>query len=344
LQQAGQAFNLALPKEEIMLLRLAIATIFATCAASAAAVPVNAQAFPSRTITLVVPFPAGGPTDTIGRILAEELQSVLGQSVIVENIPGATGSIGTGRVARSEADGHTLILGTVATHVFNGAGYQLKYDVVKDFEPISLVALDPQIIAVKKALPVADLSQLIRWLKENPHTAVAGTAGVGSTSHVNAVNFQRLTGTQFRFVPYRGLGPAMVDLVGGHIDILFDLAANSVPQVRQGTIKALAVTSASRLASAPQVPTVDEAGLRGFYFLNWHAIWAPRNTPTDVTARLNVAVRKVLANQRSLHRLGEIGQQVPPLEQQTSQALAKYQNEEIARWWPVIKAANIKGE
>jgi tripartite-type tricarboxylate transporter receptor subunit TctC len=330
---------LALPKEEIMLFRLAIATILATGAVST---PVKAEAFPSRTITLVVPFPAGGPTDTIGRIVAEGLQTALGQPVIVENVPGATGSIGTGRVARSEADGHTLILGTIATHVFNGAAYDLKYDVVKDFEPISLVAFDPQIIAVKKAMPVTDLPQLIKWLKENPDKAVAGTAGVGSTSHVSAVNFQALTGTQFRFVPYRGLGPAMVDLMGGHIDILFDLAANSVPQVRQGTIKALAVTSASRLTSAPEVPTVDEAGLRGFYFLNWHAIWAPRGVSDDVSARLNAAARTVLAG--SLKRLADIGQQVPTLEQRTPQALANYQKEEIARWWPVIKAANIKGE
>jgi tripartite-type tricarboxylate transporter receptor subunit TctC len=335
---------LVLPEEAPMLFRLAIATIFSMCAASAAIDRVNAQAPASRTITLVVPFPAGGPTDTIGRIMAEGLQSALGQPVIVENNPGATGSLGTGRVARSEADGHTLILGTVATHVFNGVAYDLKYDVVRDFEPISLVAFDPQIIAVKKAMPVADLPQLIAWLKENPDKAVAGTAGVGSTSHVSAVNFQALTGTHFRFVPYRGLGPAMLDLVGGHIDILFDLAANSVPQVRQGTVKALAVTSANRLASAPEIPSVDEAGLRGFYFLNWHGIWAPRGTPANVTATLNSAVRKVLADARSRQRLVDIGQQLPSIEQQTPQALADYQRDEIARWWPVIKAANIKGE
>jgi tripartite-type tricarboxylate transporter receptor subunit TctC len=196
---------------------MAVATILSTFAASATIDCVNAQVAPSRVIiTLVVPFPAGGPTDTIGRIVAEGLQSALGQPVIVENNPGATGSIGTGRVARSDADGRTLILGTVATHVFNGAAYDLKYDVVKDFEPISLVAFDPQIIVVKKAMPVADLSQLITWLKDNPDKAVAGTAGIGSTSHVSAVNFQAFTGTHFRFVPYRGLGPAMVDLVGGH--------------------------------------------------------------------------------------------------------------------------------
>jgi tripartite-type tricarboxylate transporter receptor subunit TctC len=322
----------------------AIATLLSACAVSATIDDASAQIAPSRAITLVVPFPAGGPTDTIGRVVAEGLHSALGQPVIVENNPGATGSIGTGRVARSNSDGHTLILGTVATHVFNGAAYDLKYDVVKDFEPISLIASDPQIIAVRKTLPVADLPQLIAWLKDNPDKAVVGTAGVGSTSHVSAMNFQAQTGTRFRFVPYRGLGPAMADLVGGHIDILFDLAANSLPQVRQGTVKGLAVTSASRLTSAPAIPTVDEAGLRGFYFLNWHAIWAPRGTPANVIAQLNSAVRKVLADERSRQRLVDIGQQLPPLEQQTPQALADYQKDEIARWWPLIKAANIRGE
>jgi tripartite-type tricarboxylate transporter receptor subunit TctC len=291
--------------------RLAIAATFTACAITAALSGAEAQTARSHAIMLVVPFPAGGPTDAIGRIVAEGLQSALGQTVIVENAPGATGSIGTGKVARSEADGLTLILGTVATHVFNGAAYPLKYDVVKDFEPISLVAFDPQIIAVKKTLPVVDLAQLIGWLKANPDKATAGTAGVGSTSHVSAIKFQALTSTQFRFIPYRGLGPAMQDLVAGQIDILFDLAANSLPQIRAGTIKALAVTSASHLASAPEIPTVDEAGLRGFYFVNWHAIWAPRGTPADVTTRLNSAVRTVLANQETLKRLAGIGQQIP---------------------------------
>jgi tripartite-type tricarboxylate transporter receptor subunit TctC len=293
---------------------------------------------------LVVPFPAGGPTDAIGRILAEGLRPTLGQRVIVENIPGATGSIGTGRVARADADGYTLILGTIATHVFNAAAYPLKYDVVKDFAPISLVASDPQIISVRKDLPVDNLIQLIAWLKANPGKATVGTGGVGGTSHVNAVNFQQLTGTQFRFVPYRGLGPAMQDLMAGRIDMMFDLAANSVPQVRAANIKALAVLASRRLAIVPEIPTVDEAGLRGFYFVNWHAIWAPRGIPTDVAAKLNLAIQAALADPTTVKLLAEIGQQLPPLEQQTSQALAAYQSDEIAKWWPIIKAAHIGGE
>jgi tripartite-type tricarboxylate transporter receptor subunit TctC len=327
-----------------MLLRLAIAAILASCAISPAVARADAQPSASRVITLVVPFPAGGPTDTIGHIVAEGLQASLGQTVIVENAPGAGGSIGSAKVARAEADGHTLILGTIATQVFNGAAYPLKYDVVTDFEPISLIAFDPQIIVVKKTLPVADLGQLIAWLKANPDKATAGTAGVGSTSHVNAVKFQALTGTQFRFVPYRGLAPAMRDLVAGHIDILFDLAADAVPQIHAQTVKALAVTSKDRLSSASEIPTVDEAGLRGFYFLNWHAIWAPRGTPAEVTTRLNTAIRKIFTDPSVLKRLADIGQQTPSLEQQATQALATYQREEIAKWWPVIKAAEIHGK
>jgi tripartite-type tricarboxylate transporter receptor subunit TctC len=327
-----------------MLLRLAIAATIASCALSVATARANAQSSSERAITLVVPFPAGGPTDTIGRIIAEGLQLSLGQPVIIENRPGAGGSIGTGKVARAEADGHTLILGTIATHVFNGAAYPLNYDVVADFEPISLIAFDPQIIVVKKDLPVANLTQLIAWLKANPDKATAGTAGVGSTSHVSAVKFQALTGTRFRFIPYRGLAPAMQDLVAGQIDILFDLAANAVPQVQAQSIKPLAVTSSVRLPSASEIPTVDEAGLTGFYFVNWHAIWAPRGTPAEITARLNAAVRKTLTDQHVLKRLADIGQQVPTLGQQTTQALANYQHEEIAKWWPVIKAADIHGE
>jgi len=324
--------------------RLAITATCLTLAICGVAGRVGAQTYPSRTITLVVPFPAGGPTDTIGRVMAQSLQSSLGQPVIVENIPGATGSTGVGKVARSEPDGYTLILGTVATHVFNGAAYKLTYDVAKDFDPISLVAFDPQIIAVRKEFPATDLSELISWLKANPDKATAGTAGVGSTSHISAIHFQKLTATQFGLIPYRGLGPAMQDLVSGHIDILFGLAANTVPQVRSASIKGLAVTAKSRLSSAPELPTVDEAGLAGFYFLNWHAIWAPRGTPAEVRAKLNAAVRNSLTDRSTQRRLADIGQQTPPPEQQTAEALASYQNDEIAKWWPVIKAANIKAE
>jgi tripartite-type tricarboxylate transporter receptor subunit TctC len=320
--------------------RAATCMVLAICAIGHA----EAQTYPSRTVTLVVPFPAGGPTDTIGRVIAEGLQASLGQPVIIENAAGATGSIGTGRVARAEPDGYTLILGTVATHVFNAAAYSLKYDVAKDFDPVSLIAFDPQIIAVRKDFPATDITQLIAWLKANPDKATAGTAGVGSTSHISAVTFQKVTGTRFGFVPYRGLGPAMNNLVSGHIDILFDLAANAVPQVNAANIRGLAVTSRSRLPSAPELPTVDEAGLAGFYFLNWHAIWAPRGTPHEVTAKLNAAVRKTLADPSTLHRLADIGQQIPPPEQQTAEALASYQHDEIAKWWPIIKAADVKVE
>lgn len=323
--------------------RLAIAAVLAASITAVPAHYASAQTS-SRTITLIVPFPPGGPTDTIGRVMAEGLRAALNQPVIIENVPGATGSLGTARVARSTPDGSTLILGTVATHVFNGAAYDLKYDVVKDFEPISLIAFDPQIICVRKDLPVADLKQLVAWLKANPDKATAGTAGVGSTAHISAVNFQRVTDTKFTFIPYRGLGPAMQALVAGQIDILFDLAANSVPHVGSGNIKALAVTAKARLASAPDIPTVDQAGLPGFHFVNWHGIWAPRGTPSDVTAKLNAAIRQTISDPAVSKRLADIGQQIPPRDQQTANALANYQKQEIAKWWPIIKSANIKGQ
>jgi tripartite-type tricarboxylate transporter receptor subunit TctC len=326
--------------ERTMPLRLARAAAIAATAFTGPAA--GGQSYPSHTITLVVPFPAGGPTDTIGRVLADGLQMALGQPVIIENVPGATGSIGTAKVARASADGYTLILGTVATHVFNGAAYELNYDVAKDFDPISLIAFDPQVIAVRTGFPATDLTQLIAWLRDNPDKATAGTAGVGSTSHISAVKFQKITGTQFGFVPYRGLGPAMRDLMSGHIDILFDLAANSIPQIKAGSINALAVTAPNRLSSAPEIPTVDEAGLTGFYFANWHAVWTPRGTPVEVNAKLNAAVRKTLADPAVAKRLADIGQQLPTPERQSAEILAAYQNDEIERWWPLIKGANIK--
>lgn len=303
----------------------------------------TAQSFPSRSLTLVVPFPAGGPTDAIGRIMAEGMRGALGQTIIVENVPGATGSIAAGRVARSEPDGHTLILGTIATHVFNGAAYALKYDLMSDFTPVGLVALDPQVIAVKNSLPVGSLKELIGWLKANPDKATAGTAGVGSTAHIGAVRFQQLTGTSFSFVPYRGLGPAMQDLVSGQIDIVFGLAANTVPLVQSGKVKGLAVTAGQRLSSAPNTPTVDEAGLTGFHFINWHGIWAPRGIPPAVADRLNAALNQALSHPETAKRLADIGQQLPSPGQRSAKALSAYQQDEITRWWPVIKAANIKG-
>ena len=302
------------------------------------------QAYPSRPITMIVPFAAGGPTDTIARILAEHMRVSLGQPVILENVTGAAGSIGAGRVARAAGDGYTLVIGVWGTHVLNGAIYPLSYDLLKDFEPISLVASNPMVIVAKKAMPANDLMELIAWLKANPDKASAGTTGTGGASHVAAILFQKETGTRFQFVPYRGLAPAMQDLVAGQIDMMIDNPATSLPQARAGTIKAYATTAKARLAAAPDIPTADEAGLPGFTVSQWTALWAPKGTPKDIIAKLNEAVVESLADKNVLARLADLGQSIPPRDQQTPEALGAYQKAEIEKWWPIIKAANIKAE
>jgi tripartite-type tricarboxylate transporter receptor subunit TctC len=318
---------------------------FIKAAVGAAAVwpaAVRAQTFPSRSITLIVPFAAGGPTDVLARILAEHMRGTLGQTVLIENVTGASGAIAGLRAARATPDGTTLTIGHWGTHVLNGAVYALQYDVLNDFEPVALVGNGPQLIIGKPKLPAKDLRELVGWLKDNK--ATAGTAGPGSGAHVAGVFFQNLTDTSFSFVPYRGAGPALNDLMAGHIDIMFDQATNSLPQVRGGTVKAYAVTSRTRLASAPDIPTVDEAGVPGLYIAYWHAIWAPKNTPADVVAILNAAVRVALADPAVQRRFLELGQETPPPEKQTPAALKEHQTAEIAKWWPIVKAASIKAE
>jgi tripartite-type tricarboxylate transporter receptor subunit TctC len=302
------------------------------------------QAYPSRPITMIVPFAAGGPTDTIARTLAERMRVSLGQPVILENVTGAAGSIAAGRVARAAGDGYTLVIGVWGTHVLNGAIYPLSYDLLKDFEPISLVASNPMVIVAKKAMPANDMAELIAWLKANPDKASAGTTGTGGASHVAAILFQKETGTRFQFVPYRGLAPAMQDLVAGQIDMMIDNPATSLPQVRAGTIKAYATTAKARLAAAPDIPTADEAGLPGFTVSQWTALWAPKGTPKDIIAKLNEAVVESLADKNVLARLADLGQSTPPRDQQTPESLDAYQRAEIEKWWPIIKAANIKAE
>jgi tripartite-type tricarboxylate transporter receptor subunit TctC len=302
------------------------------------------QVYPSRPITMIVPFAAGGPTDTIARILAEHMRVSLDQPVILENVTGAAGSIGVGRVARAAGDGYTLVIGVWGTHVLNGAIYPLQYDLLKDFEPISLLASNPMVIVAKKAMPAKDLMELIAWLKANPDKASAGTTGTGGASHVAAILFQKETGTRFQFVPYRGLAPAMQDLVAGQIDMMIDNPATSLPQARAGTIKVYATTAKARLAAAPDIPTADEAGLPGFNVSQWTALWAPKGTPKDIIAKLNAAVVESLADKNVLARLADLGQSIPPRDQQTPESLGAYQKAEIEKWWPIIKEANIRVE
>jgi len=324
---------------------LVAAFVVAACVALLAGMGgAAAQTFPSRPITLVVAFAAGGSGDTIARILADHMRTQLGQTIVVENVGGAAGSIGVGRVARAAPDGYTIVAGNWPTHVLNGAIYSLNYDVLKDFEPISLVATESIVIVGRKDFPAAGLKDLIAWLRANPDKASAGTVGPGSVGHIVGLFFQKETGTRFTFVPYRGVGPAIQDMIAGQIDIMFDTSANSLPQVRSGNVKAFAVTSKARLAAAPDIPTVDEAGLPGFHISNWRGLWAPKGTPRDVITKLNAAARSALGDPTVRKRLGDLGQELFPPDQLTPEALGTLQAAEIAKWWPIIKAANIKAQ
>jgi tripartite-type tricarboxylate transporter receptor subunit TctC len=293
---------------------------------------------------MIVPFPPGGGVDAIVRIVAERMRVTLGQPIIIENVGGANGSIGVGRGARSTSDGYTLVIGLWNTHVANGAVYALSYDVMKDFESVSLLASNPYLIVAKKTMPADDLKGLIAWLNANPDKASQGHPGVGSPGHVGGVLFQNITGTRFLFVPYRGDGPAMQDLVGGQIDMMLPSPTAALPQVRSGNIKVYAVTAKSRLPSTPNIPTVDEAGLPGFYMSNWYALFAPRGVPKNIVDKLNAAVVDALADPVVSTRLADQGQELPTPEEQTPDALRALQKAEIEKWWPIIKAANIKGE
>jgi tripartite-type tricarboxylate transporter receptor subunit TctC len=309
-----------------------------------AASPVTAQTYPSRPIMIVVPFAAGGPMDAVARIMAEHMRASLGQPVIIENVPGADGSVGVGRVVRAAPNGYTLSIGSNGSHVLNGAVYRLSYDLLKDLDPVSPLVGEPGIIVGKKAIPADDLDHLIAWLKANPGKASAGTPGVGNLGHLAGILFQQITNTGFQFVPYRGTAPAILDLVAGQVDIMFDTPSGTLAQLRSGNIKAYAVASKSRLSVAPDIPTVDEAGLAGFYISNWRGLWVPRGTPKTVIAKLNSAVADALAEPRVRSRLIDLGYEIFPREQQTPEALAALQKAEIEKWWPIIKAAGIKAE
>jgi tripartite-type tricarboxylate transporter receptor subunit TctC len=303
-----------------------------------------AQAYPSRPITLIVPFPAGGPVDTLARFLAERTRAALGQPLVIENISGAGGSIGVGRVARAAPDGYTLIIGITSTHVFNGAMYSLQYHVLNDFEPVALVTDSSQLIVGKKSLPPNDLRDLIAWLKENPEKATAGTAGVGSPHHIFGVLFQNATGTRFQFAHYRGGAPATQDLVAGQIDLAIADQVTTLPQIRAGNIKAYAFTGKRRLPTLPDLPTAEEAGLPGFQTSVWNAIWAPKGTPKPIAARLNTAIVDALADAPVRARLAELGHYAVPRESHSAEVLHALHTAEIEKWWPIIKAANIRAE
>jgi tripartite-type tricarboxylate transporter receptor subunit TctC len=317
---------------------VAILVLFQAAASQTA----DAQSYPTRPITIIVPYPAGGPSDVLTRVLAERLKTALGQTIVVENVTGAGGSIGVGRVARAAPDGYMLAIGHNQTHVINAASMNLSYDVVKDFEPISLIADTPQWLISRKTLPPNNIKELIAWLKANK--ATSGSVGVGGPTDLSALKFQKETGTTFQFVPYRGGAPLIQDLIAGQIDMSFGQAANYLGPVRSGQLKAFAVLQKARWWAAPDVPTMDEAGVPGLHASFWHGLWAPKGTPKEIIARLDAAVIEALADPAVQQRLKDIGQQPWPRDKQTPEALAAQQKSEIEVWWPIIKANNIKGE
>jgi tripartite-type tricarboxylate transporter receptor subunit TctC len=313
-------------------------------AAGLAAGPAGAETFPSKQITLVVPFTAGGPTDTLARILAERMGRSLGQTVIVDNTTGAAGTLGVARVVRAAPDGYTIGIGHWSTHVVNPAIYPLTFDILNDLEPLADIATNPQLLVTRKDLPVNDLKGLIAYTQANSDKVTAGTSGVGAASHIGGLYYEQQTGAKLRFIPYRGGGPALQDVIAGQIDIMFDQAANSIPQVQAGKIKAFAVTAKDRLKALPDVPTVDEAGLPGLYIAVWHGLWAPKGTPKDVRAKLTAAVIEALADPQVREKFAALGQDIPEPAQQTAEALRVHHEAEIKLWWPLIKAAGIKIE
>jgi tripartite-type tricarboxylate transporter receptor subunit TctC len=320
--------------------KLLVALVFAAASVSSAA----AQTFPSRPITIIAPFPAGGPSDTIARIIGEPMRVALGQPIVVENVAGAGGNLGTGRVARAAPDGYTMGIGQWSTHVVNAITYNLPYHVLNDFEPIALIADTPQLIIARKDFPAKDVKELIAWLKANPDKASAATVGAGSAAHVCGLYFQDKTKTRFQFVPYRGGAPAMQDLVGGQIDLMCAEASQTLTYVRGGKMKAFAVMSQTRWPAMPDVPTTDEIGTPGMYISFWHGLWVPRAAPKEVITKLNAAVVDTLADPTVRARLADLGQVIATREQQTPTALAAYHKAEIDKWWPIIKAADIKVE
>lgn len=304
--------------------------------------PALAQPYPAHPITLVVPYAAGGPADSIARIVAERMRLSLGQPLIIENVTGAGGSLGTGRVARAAGDGYTIMIGNWSTHTANEVLYSLPYDVQKDFEPISLLASEFLLIIARRDLPANTLGEFVAWLKANAGKALAGTSGVGGPSHVAALLFQKEIGARFVFVPYRGASPAVQDLLGGRVDMMISAPSVVLPHLRAATIKAYAVTSRTRLETAPEIPTTDEAGLPGFYVTVWQGLFAPKGIAPDILTKLSAAAREALADSTVRKRLTDLGLEVTPAAQQGPEALRAYQAAEIDKWWPVIKAANIK--
>jgi tripartite-type tricarboxylate transporter receptor subunit TctC len=304
----------------------------------------QADDYPSHPIIMIVPLAPGGSTDVLARITAAGLSKQLGQPVVVENTSGAGGTIGVTRAERSPPDGYTIVFGQWGTNMANGAIYSLDFDLVKDFEPIALVATQPFMIDSRKALPANNLKGLIAWLKQNGDKTTEGNSGVGSPSHIAGILLQQTLGLKWQMVPYRSAGLSMQDLVAGTVDIALDAPAVVMPQFQAGTVKSYAVAAPKRVTVMPDVPTTDEAGLPGFYFSFWHAMWAPKGTPKEMIGKLNKATVAALADPETRKRMIDLAQEIYLPEQQTPEALKAFHEAEIAKWWPIIKAAGVKAE
>jgi tripartite-type tricarboxylate transporter receptor subunit TctC len=316
--------------------------MFAVAAALIApAASVLADEYPSRSIALVVPFSAGGPTDTLGRILAERMSRSLKQNVLVENVTGAGGTIGNSKVIKATPDGYTAMIGHIGTHVLAPAVQGLPTNYLNDFEPVAVVATNPEVIVSRNGFPAKNLQELVAYVKANPGKVSYATGGAGTPAHIMAAEFGQKV-APLNIIHYRGAAPAMADVVAGHVDLSFDQAATGLNFARSGKVRAYAVTSPTRLPSAPDIPTVDEAGLPGFYMSIWHGIWLPKGTPPEIVARLNAAVRDALADADVRKRFAELGQEIPTPEQQTPRGLAGLHKSETEKWGPIIKAANIR--
>jgi len=322
-------------------MRKILIAALATCAGIGAAV---AQAYPTRAVTAIVPASAGGPTDTIGRIVMQRAQQLLGQTIIIENVGGASGTIGTGRLARAEPDGYTIGIGGPNHYVVNASVYTLPYDTLKDFEPISMLSNGPMIIMSRNSLPAKNLTELLAWIKANPDTMTFGTGGLASPPHVAGLSLQAVTGNKFQFIPFRGSAPALQQVIGGQLDVIIDQASSALAIVKGGNVRAYAVTAPQRLASAPDIPTVDEAGLTGFHVSIWQGVWAPKGTPKEIIAKLNAAIAGALADPAVQKRLADVGQELPTREQTMPEGFGAFHKAEMDKWTPIIKAANIKPE
>jgi tripartite-type tricarboxylate transporter receptor subunit TctC len=323
---------------------IARSLVLAAAALLAVARVAAAQTFPDRQISMVVPFPPGGPTDTLGRIVAERMAKALGQSVIVENASGAGGTVGTAKVARAPADGYTLCVGQLNSHVFGPAVYAPPYDVLDDFEPVGMISISALMMVGRAEVPAANLGELVAWLKARPQPATFATVGAGSPAHVWTYGFTAKTGVRFQLVPYRGAAPAIQDMLAGHVDLTALEASNLLPHVQAGKMKAYALLSAARWKAAPEIPTLTEQGFPGYEMPFWTGLFVRKGTPAEAIGRLNAALVESLADPAVVKRIDDLGQELPPAEQRTPQALGARHRADAEKWWPMIKAANIKAE